>query len=53
MADKPEKKNKKITKMNLSEVDSAIKKARENNNTYTSRYVMHLSQRKEELKAGK
>jgi len=53
MADKPEKKNKKITKMNLSEVDSAIKKARETNNTDSSRYVMHLSKRKEELKAGK
>ena len=53
MADKPEKKNKKITKMNLSEVDIAIKKARENNNTDTSRYVMHPSKRKEELKAGK
>jgi hypothetical protein len=36
MADKPEKNNKKISKMNLSELDSALKKAKENNNTDTS-----------------
>ncbi len=53
MADKPEKKNKKISKMNVSELDTALKKAKENNNTDTSRYVMHLSRRKEELQAGK
>lgn len=53
MADKPEKKNKKVSKMNLNEIDTALKKARENNNTDTSRYVMHLSRRKEELTPGK
>ena len=52
MAEKPEKKNKKISKMNLSEVESALKKAREHNNTDTSRYVMHLTKRKDELKVG-
>ena len=53
MADKPEKKNKKISKMKLSEVEEALKKAREHNNTDTSRYVMHLTQRKEQLSSGK
>ncbi|MEM7182451.1 MAG: hypothetical protein AAF518_16170 [Spirochaetota bacterium] len=46
-----EKKNKKISKMSVSEIDSALKKARENNNVDTSKYVQHLLQRKEELTA--
>jgi hypothetical protein len=53
MADKPEKKNKKVSKMSVSEIESALKKAKENNNTDTSRYVMHLSRRKQELQVGK
>ena len=54
MSETTEKKNKKIAKMNLSEVEAAIKKATENQNNETTRYVIHLNKRKEELtSAGK
>lgn len=46
-----ERKNKKISKMSVSEIDAALKKARENNNNDTSKYVQHLLQRKQELTA--
>lgn len=49
MSEKTEKKNKKISKMNGTEVDQALKKARENNNNENSRYIIHLNKRKEEL----
>lgn len=48
-----EKKNKKISKMTLAEIDSAVKKAAEAMNGQTSLYIKHLNQRKEELLAKK
>ncbi|MCB1143880.1 MAG: hypothetical protein H7A24_12045 [Leptospiraceae bacterium] len=53
MSEKTEKKNKKIAKMNISEVEQAMKKATENNNNENSRYMIHLNKRKQELSAGK
>ncbi len=49
MSEEKEKKNKKITKMSVSEIDAALKKARDNNNNDTSKYVQHLLQKKEEI----
>lgn len=43
------KKNKKISKMNTSEIDAALKKAQESMNGDKSKYVQHLTQRKAEL----
>jgi len=48
-----EKKNKKISKMSMEEIESATKKAAETMNGKTSLYIKHLSQRKEELLAKK
>jgi len=48
-----EKKNKKISKMTLAEIDSAVKRAAEAMNGQTSLYIKHLNQRKEELLAKK
>lgn len=49
MADEQkEKKNKKVTKMTLSEVETALKRAKDNNDE-TSKYVQHLMERKEIL----
>ncbi|MDX1958037.1 MAG: hypothetical protein SFU98_05660 [Leptospiraceae bacterium] len=44
-----EQKNKKISKMKLNEIDQALKKAKDNNNIDTSKYIQHLNQRKAEL----
>ncbi|MCC5813624.1 MAG: hypothetical protein JJT78_02630 [Leptospira sp.] len=46
-----EKKNKKISKMTLDEIETAIKKATEAMNGSTALYVKHLNQRKQELLA--
>lgn len=48
-----EKKNKKISKMTLEEIESTIKKATESMNGSTAQYIKHLNQRKEELLANK
>jgi hypothetical protein len=53
MSEEKEKKNKKISKMSLEEIESAIKKSTETMNGSTSLYVKHLKQRKEELQARK
>lgn len=53
MSEEKEKKNKKISKMTLSEIETAIKKATETMNGSTALYVKHLNQRKAELEAGK
>jgi hypothetical protein len=45
-----EKKNKKISKMNSAELDAALKKATEHNNSDISKYVQHINQRRAELK---
>lgn len=44
-----EKKNKKVNKMTLSEVESALKKTEENMGGLTSRYAKALIARKAEL----
>jgi hypothetical protein len=51
MSEEQEKKNKKISKMTIDEIESAIKKAAEAMNGQTSLYIKHLNQRKEELLA--
>ncbi|MCB1160986.1 MAG: hypothetical protein H7A25_02910 [Leptospiraceae bacterium] len=51
MSEENKKKNKKIAKMSVSEIDNALKKARENNNNDSSKYIQHLLQRKAELTA--
>lgn len=53
MAEEKEKKNKKISKMTLEEIDQAIEKAIKNMNGSTALYIKHLQQRKEELLARK
>lgn len=45
-----DKKNKKIARMTASELDSALKKAKDNNNTDSSAYIQHINQKKAELK---
>ncbi|HMV45190.1 MAG TPA: hypothetical protein PK079_05570 [Leptospiraceae bacterium] len=45
-----EKKNKKISKMSSAELEAALKKAKDNNNSDISKYVQHINQRKAELK---
>jgi hypothetical protein len=45
-----EKKNKKVAKMSPAELDAALKKATDNNNSDLSKYVKHINQRKAELK---
>ncbi len=50
-AKEKEKKNKKISKMTLSEIEEAIRKATESMNGSTALYIQHLKQRKEELLA--
>lgn len=47
--EKKEKKNKKVSKMSATEVESALKKAIENKNSDISKYVQHLNLRKAEL----
>ncbi|HMV76306.1 MAG TPA: hypothetical protein PL048_06035 [Leptospiraceae bacterium] len=52
MSENNEKKNKKIAKMSLTELDAASKKAKDSGNLQTtSKYLQHIEQRKEELKA--
>ncbi|MBE7412352.1 MAG: hypothetical protein L6Q54_11335 [Leptospiraceae bacterium] len=43
------KKNKKISKMSIQEIDSALKKSTETMVGEKSKYVQHLVQRKAEL----
>jgi inhibitor of KinA sporulation pathway (predicted exonuclease) len=45
-----EKKNKKISQMTVSEIDSAIRKSAENKLSDNCKYVQHLHQRKVEIK---
>ena len=47
----PEKKNKKVNKMTLQEVEAAIKKTEESMGGLTSRYAHALQARKTELQA--
>jgi|GEM_PF-2586279 len=49
MSEEKENKNKKISKMTVSEIDSAIKKSIESMNGESSQYIRHLRERKEEL----
>ncbi|MCB1179818.1 MAG: hypothetical protein KDK36_19735 [Leptospiraceae bacterium] len=51
MAEEKEKKNKKVTKMKLPELEQALKKAEESGNIDTSHYVQHLKLKIEEVKA--
>lgn len=51
MADEKEKKNKKISKMKASEVEQALKKAKESNNVGTSKYIQHLEARLGEIRS--
>ncbi|MCU0824186.1 MAG: hypothetical protein O9301_05705 [Leptospira sp.] len=53
MSEEKEKKNKKIAKMSIEEIDQAIKKSVETMNGESSLYVRHLRERKEELLAKK
>ncbi|HMU83012.1 MAG: hypothetical protein K1X70_19315 [Leptospirales bacterium] len=55
MADeqKDEKKNKKVNRMTLSEVDAAIKKTQEHMKGMNSKYAKELVGRQAELKAKK
>ena len=55
MADeqKDEKKNKKVNRMTLSEVDAAIKKTHEHMKGMNSKYAKELVGRQAELKAKK
>ncbi|WP_165778866.1 hypothetical protein [Leptospira perolatii] len=48
-----EKKNKKINKMTLEELEQALKSSVEKMNGETSKYVQHLKARKEEILAKK
>jgi len=49
MSEETEKKNKKINKMTLQEVETALKKAQEHMKGLTSQYARALLARKEEL----
>ncbi|WCL49877.1 hypothetical protein [Leptospira sp. GIMC2001] len=49
MSEEKEKKNKKISKMTIEEIESALKKNAEAMNGDNSLYMRHLRQRKEEL----
>jgi myo-inositol-1-phosphate synthase len=51
MADDKEKKNKKISKMKANELEQALKKAKENNNIGTSKYIQHLEARLGEIRS--
>ena len=51
MAEEKEKKNKKVNKMTLSEVDAALKRTEETMGGLTSRYAHALQARKTELQA--
>jgi hypothetical protein len=51
VAEEKEKKNKKISKMSASEIEQALKKSKENSNADTSKYIQHLGQRLEEIRA--
>lgn len=51
MSEEPEKKNKKVNKMTLAEVESALKKTEENMGGLTSRYAQALQARKSELQS--
>jgi len=53
MSEEKEKKNKKISKMSVAEIDAALKKSIETMNGESSQYVKHLRERKEELLAKK
>jgi hypothetical protein len=53
MSEEKEKKNKKIAKMSVEEIDQAIKKSTETMNGASSQYIRHLNERKEELLAKK
>ncbi len=53
MSEEKEKKNKKIAKMSIEEIDAAIKKSTESMNGQSSQYIRHLNERKEELLAKK
>lgn len=46
-----EKKNKKISKMTIDEIETAIKKSTESMNGSTALYLKHLNQRKQELES--
>lgn len=45
-----EKKNKKISQMSVSEIETAVRKSSENKLSDNCKYVQHLHQRKAELK---
>ncbi len=49
MAEEKEKKNKKISKMTVEEIDATLKKSIETMNGESSQYIKHLRERKEEL----
>lgn len=49
MSEEAEKKNKKINKMTLAELDEAIKKTEEHMKAMTSQYAKSLLERKKEL----
>lgn len=53
MSEEKEKKNKKIAKMTIAEIDAAIQKSSETMNGQSSLYIKHLKERKEELLARK
>jgi hypothetical protein len=53
MAEEKEKKNKKIAKMTVQEIDAALSKSAESMNGKSSQYIKHLNERKEELLAKK
>ncbi|EKR62749.1 hypothetical protein LEP1GSC036_4728 [Leptospira weilii str. 2006001853] len=46
-----EKKNKKINKMTVAEIDTAIQTSKEKMNGSSSKYILHLNARLEELAA--
>jgi hypothetical protein len=53
MSEATEKKNKKISKMTIDEINAAINKSAESMNGKSSLYIKHLNERKEELLAKK
>ncbi|TGK33410.1 hypothetical protein EHQ12_06625 [Leptospira gomenensis] len=46
-----EKKNKKINKMTVAEINAAIQNSKEKMNGSSSKYILHLNARLEELAA--
>ena len=49
MSEEEKKKNKKINKMSLNEIEQALKKSIEKMGGEDSRYIRHLKERKEEI----